>query len=504
MDGQKITCIVCGGEITALINDGVGKCANCGIVYPLDSLEALARQESELITSKDVANVVTEGPDPSRDHSKGAVQASAEVRKEQVSDKNTESSGASFQWETPFATSALGLLCSMSWIALASVWLKNGLDGFAFGLAMMVLYLVGALVYAAYYYPSLFTDAPRLTSSKAVGFCNFLFGGWLFGLIWNHNLTIRNKGISYVVAAVISIASIIVSAFLAFALIGSSLDKPEAVNIGSNEIESSIIAVPEQFRGTYAFATVTRIGEFDDAERPADPRSYNWASVGEDSIQFGALNSVFSASSLNAANLESRGEVVDTSSDRAVFALDDGLLCELWEVDSSYFLTIYESEEEYREGSYKEGYALSFVSKSLIDQGGEDALKASYDLVGQYDFYCGIVDGEVWYRDDLKGTDKEAPQVFIYPGNCVILKNWTDDLRIGHYKQEDGKVIVVGGASDLEFTPISMKDSEIGQFVDDVKVQTSPAAIKKSEDPSHRYICTMYDGAFFMLIKSSI
>ena len=60
MDGQKIACIVCGGEITVLINDGVGKCVNCGVVYPLDSLEVLTRQEGEPITSQDVANVVVE------------------------------------------------------------------------------------------------------------------------------------------------------------------------------------------------------------------------------------------------------------------------------------------------------------------------------------------------------------------------------------------------------------------------------------------------------------
>lgn len=221
MDGQKIACIVCGGEITVLINDGVGKCVNCGVVYPLDSLEVLTRQEGEPITSQDVANVVVEDSDSSLNRSEGTTQTSAGARQEQASDKPTEGTSASFQWETPFATSALGLLCSMSWIALASIWLKNGLDGFAFGLVLMVLYLVGAIVYAAYYYPSLFTDAPRLTSSKTVGFCNFLFGGWLFGLIWNHNLTIRNKGVSYAVAIVLAIGSAVTSAFLAFVLLGA-------------------------------------------------------------------------------------------------------------------------------------------------------------------------------------------------------------------------------------------------------------------------------------------
>ncbi len=59
-------------------------------------------------------------------------------------------------------------------------------------------------VYAVKFYPSYFTDKPLLRSSKAISFANFMFGGLIFGLLWNGNLSKKTKGISYIVAAVLS------------------------------------------------------------------------------------------------------------------------------------------------------------------------------------------------------------------------------------------------------------------------------------------------------------
>jgi hypothetical protein len=72
---------------------------------------------------------------------------------------------------------------------------------------VLILGLVGnllMLVYAAKFYPSYFTEKPRLGSSKLISFANFMFGGLVFGLLWNGNLTKKTKGSSYLVSAVLS------------------------------------------------------------------------------------------------------------------------------------------------------------------------------------------------------------------------------------------------------------------------------------------------------------
>lgn len=65
------------------------------------------------------------------------------------------------------------------------------------------------LIYTRKFYPSYFTRTPRLKSSRAISFCNVLFGSIVFGSIWNSNLTRSRKegspykGISYTVLTVL-------------------------------------------------------------------------------------------------------------------------------------------------------------------------------------------------------------------------------------------------------------------------------------------------------------
>jgi hypothetical protein len=70
-----------------------------------------------------------------------------------------------------------------------------------------ILALVGnalMLGYALKLYPSYFSEKPPLRSSKLISFANFMFGGLVFGLLWNGNLTKKTKGISYKVQAWLS------------------------------------------------------------------------------------------------------------------------------------------------------------------------------------------------------------------------------------------------------------------------------------------------------------
>ncbi len=79
--------------------------------------------------------------------------------------------------------------------------------------------LVGGLIYAAAVYPSLFTDKPKAQSAKVISFTNGFFGGIIFGLLWNSNLTIKTKGVSNVVFIVfqcLGIAAIVLTFIFSF------------------------------------------------------------------------------------------------------------------------------------------------------------------------------------------------------------------------------------------------------------------------------------------------
>ena len=69
-------------------------------------------------------------------------------------------------------------------------------------------------MYAAKIYPSYFTDKPMIDSPEAVSFLNTFVGGIIFGLIWNHNLTRKEKGIAHIVF-IVFIAVAFVLAFVA-------------------------------------------------------------------------------------------------------------------------------------------------------------------------------------------------------------------------------------------------------------------------------------------------
>jgi len=53
------------------------------------------------------------------------------------------------------------------------------------------------LAYAAKFYPSLFTAKPRLKSRRIISFLNLVFGWFVFGLLWNRNLTKKSQGRSH-------------------------------------------------------------------------------------------------------------------------------------------------------------------------------------------------------------------------------------------------------------------------------------------------------------------
>jgi len=71
--------------------------------------------------------------------------------------------------------------------------------------AMFPPFWVLAIPYAAIFYPSYFTEKPKLKSNRVISFANCAFGGPIFGWIWNGNLRIKDKGISHIVFIVLTV-----------------------------------------------------------------------------------------------------------------------------------------------------------------------------------------------------------------------------------------------------------------------------------------------------------
>lgn len=110
-------------------------------------------------------------------------------------------------WKTNVGMSIVGAAVGLLVSGLLSTM---GMAGTVISAILTVLFIVYALVY----YPSYFTDSPKLTSAGTISFLNLFAGGIIFGCLWNYNLTKRSKGVSNVVFVVFAILSIVANFFL--------------------------------------------------------------------------------------------------------------------------------------------------------------------------------------------------------------------------------------------------------------------------------------------------
>jgi hypothetical protein len=108
-------------------------------------------------------------------------------------------------WETSAGYTILGILacCAVNLLTSASMLSTESLGMASMGLIFSLIYLVFVIVYAVKIYPSFFTDKPMVTGSNAISFLNTFAGGIIFGLLWNHNLTRKDKGVSHIVYVVL-------------------------------------------------------------------------------------------------------------------------------------------------------------------------------------------------------------------------------------------------------------------------------------------------------------
>ena len=119
-------------------------------------------------------------------------------------------------WQTNVLFTVLGILATMA----VNGFLGGSVDsnGEVHTTSMTgifsLIYLVFIIVYAVKIYPSYFTEKPMIESNEAISFLNAFVGGIIFGLLWNHNLTLKNKGISHIVFVVLIAATFALVALL--------------------------------------------------------------------------------------------------------------------------------------------------------------------------------------------------------------------------------------------------------------------------------------------------
>lgn len=87
------------------------------------------------------------------------------------------------------------------------------------------VYVLAQLLYAAIVYPSFFSKKPKLKSNAAISFWNCAMGWFIFGPIWNGNLTKRSRGVAHIVFVVLVVLLLAYWLFLFgfVAALGSSM-----------------------------------------------------------------------------------------------------------------------------------------------------------------------------------------------------------------------------------------------------------------------------------------
>jgi DNA-directed RNA polymerase subunit RPC12/RpoP len=152
-----IKCPECGREVS----DQATACPQCG--YPIRKIEVDKRVLQEESTS--------------------------ETNSVPVADGSPFLGG----WQTNAGMTVFGVIVCL---ILSRLFYMDTQGDITSGIVVIVIGLVYAafqIIYAAAIYPSLFGPNPHARSDKSISFANGLFGSFIWGPIWNSNLTKRKK-----------------------------------------------------------------------------------------------------------------------------------------------------------------------------------------------------------------------------------------------------------------------------------------------------------------------
>ena len=115
-----------------------------------------------------------------------------------------------YSWKTSIGATIGGIILAYILSGLNGALAYDG-TSFIFTTIFSIVTMVFGIIYALAVYPSFFTANPKIKNNTGISFLNGLFGGIIFGCIWNSNLTKKRKGISHIVFVIVIAAIFAVS-----------------------------------------------------------------------------------------------------------------------------------------------------------------------------------------------------------------------------------------------------------------------------------------------------
>lgn len=232
--------------------------------------DAKANKWSESVSEAAHVNLEPEAPsDFSGDHEENNEDRDSLVDDQVFDGRDISSYPVLQKWKTSVGYATLGLVGNFLFFMLLTLVFACGyelyigdgpasysagsLGNLAGAPAGLVTYVLLA-IYAGFVYPSFFKEKPLIRSSKIISFTNPFFGGLIFGLLWNSNLTKSHltqkevKGSSWKYAVVLSCLAILVVGWMVLKIDLPNLEKVKSHNASHTASSSaSLTSAPEEF-----------------------------------------------------------------------------------------------------------------------------------------------------------------------------------------------------------------------------------------------------------------
>lgn len=220
-DSYPVLCPGCRSEVDAPESGNTYQCKHCGQAFVVDNPDmptSASKEESAAAAQQAKAPQVQ------------TVMAIDKVVNESPNSGQARTSVLD-NWNTSVGFSIFGFVLIGVWTVLfgwiIAIGISPALPRMPYqstigiiGAINGLIYSAICLLYALIFYPSYFTEKPLIKSSRVISCLNFLFGNVIYGAFWNHNLTIKKKGISSYVFAILNFLSICSSALLIFLVVG--------------------------------------------------------------------------------------------------------------------------------------------------------------------------------------------------------------------------------------------------------------------------------------------
>ena len=187
-------CQHCGADITGKPSAESSDNQSVAVSCPHCKKDILVNSTSEWVICKD-CNQALNVQDVLKSHNDSNEKAgtTSEERKAPFLDS----------WQTSIGASIGGFIASGILQRILYAMHVTTLGEFVLYEIFVAAFYGVAIWYVVAYYDKLFEpNCPHKISNSIVSFANLFFGGPIFGCIWNMNLTIKQKGISYYISTV--------------------------------------------------------------------------------------------------------------------------------------------------------------------------------------------------------------------------------------------------------------------------------------------------------------